>query len=75
MDAAGYAKHIIEADMHTGEAVEILDQGVQEEISEDVALLCADTQLMLAIFRLEDARREIAKRRRNIKLEGGYLCG
>ena len=67
MDASGYGKHITLAEDHLDEAVDILNMGVHEEISEYTALLCADTQLMLAIHDLEDSRRRLKARMVNMR--------
>ncbi len=66
MNAAGYGKNITVTEVHLTEASKILQEGVDEVISEDVALLCADTQLMMAEFEIQRARRSIANRRREL---------
>lgn len=66
MDASTYGKYVVSADVHMDEAMDILDMGVKEEISEGCALLCADTQIMLAIMNLEDVRFKLKARMRNL---------
>lgn len=62
MDASGHGKHMCIGFNDVKEAFTILDMGVHEQISEDVALLCADTAIMLAIMHLEDARKSMKRR-------------
>lgn len=62
MDASTYGKHITAGLAHIEESLTILEEGVQETISEDCALLCADTRLMLTIMELENARRHMKNR-------------
>lgn len=66
MDAAGIGKHITHAILSSEEAIKLLDMGVNEEISEKVALLCADTQLMFMEHAVQRARGVIRMRRREL---------
>ena len=72
MDASTHGKYMTVADGHVKEAFEILESGVQEEISEMTALLCADTQLMLAKIEIERARRSLKNRMTDIEWELKY---
>lgn len=67
MDISKYEAHATKAEEHIKEAYEVLDLGVQGEISEVIALLCADTRLMYAEFEVQDARRKIARKMREIR--------
>lgn len=71
MEAASHGKHICEAINNINKAVEILDEGVAGVISESVALICADTALLIAKIELGRAMESITKREDNIKLEKG----
>lgn len=66
MEAASIGKHVSITGTHIKEALQVLDQGVHEEISEDTALLCADTQLLLAEIQLSDARLKIKRKRQEL---------
>jgi hypothetical protein len=62
MNAAGHGKHIGQAMIHLNRATGTLDKGVNEEIAEDIALLCADTALLIAEMEIARARRSIRER-------------
>jgi hypothetical protein len=67
MDASTHGKHMTVVDGHVKEAFEILEAGVQRDINEMTALLCADTQLMLAEMELKRARGSLKNRMTDIE--------
>lgn len=67
MHATGHGKHMCQALNTINEAANILDEGVAEEISESVALLCADTQLLIAEIEIGRARASMAARMRGLE--------